>query len=419
MDSRDIQELEKQLAQAKEQMDAPHFPEVQEQKNGGQRILSTINNLAALMTHRHLSAEYDVIHKRVKVSGLQSLPGDEENTLYTELLSQASLHGMPTGNLNDYLWRVSRDNAINPVVSWLQSLPPCNAAPYTEFIEHCGFTRPEWSVVAFRRWLIQSVAAADHREKSPNPNARPEFPYVLVLAGSQGLTKTALMYELLPGHMREYFSAGRMLRCDSRDSVVEAVNNWIVELGEIDSTFRKSDIAALKAFLTNQVDDLRLPYARAWSKMPRRTSFMATVNHLQFLQDTTGNRRFWPLVVDSKIGVLPEGLSTRLWAFAWREYLNGEQWWLTSDEEQLHAEIVATHEDKPLKERLLDFYNFEMDTRPLELTGSDVLKELGMSPGDKSAQTQLGQILTKDLDIEKRQRKYQLPPRTSSNTYNL
>ena len=418
MGTHDIQALERKLEQAKAQLHAPDFPEVQEQKNGGTRILATIENLDALMKHCALRAEYDVIHKRVKVSGLQSLVGEEENTLLSELLSQAGRYGLPTGNIKEFLRRLSHDCAINPVVSWLESLPPCNDDPVPEFIEHCGFAHKEWSETACRRWFIQSVAAADHRERSDNKGARPEFPYVLVLAGEQGLKKTALMYELLPGHMRDYFSAGRMLQVTNRDSVVEAVSNWIVELGEIDSTFRKSDIAALKAFLTNRVDDLRLPYAAAWSKIQRRTSFMATVNHTKFLQDTTGNRRFWPLVVERKIPSVPEDMAARLWAYSWARYLDGEQWWLTPTEEAQHAKIVAAHEDKPLKEKLLDLYNFDIDTRPLELTTVDILKEMGL-PNDRSAQTQLGQILTKDLDIEKRQRKYQMPPRTSSNTYNL
>jgi putative DNA primase/helicase len=40
---------------------------------------------------------------------------------------------------------------------------------------------------------------------------------------------------------------GMMLRPDDRDSVKQVVSHWLVELGELDATFRKSDIAQLKA----------------------------------------------------------------------------------------------------------------------------------------------------------------------------
>ena len=42
--------------------------------------------------------------------------------------------------------------------------------------------------------------------------------------------------------------------------ISEAVE--VVELGELDSTFRKSDVVALKAFLSREVDIIRSPYAR-------------------------------------------------------------------------------------------------------------------------------------------------------------
>ena len=38
-----------------------------------------------------------------------------------------------------------------------------------------------------------------------------------------------------------------------KDSVMQCVRNWIVELGELDATFRKSDIASLKSFITSCV----------------------------------------------------------------------------------------------------------------------------------------------------------------------
>jgi putative DNA primase/helicase len=79
----------------------------------------------------------------------------------------------------------------------------------------------------------------------------------------------------------------------NKDSVIEATSSFIVELGELDATTRKADVAMLKSFLTRDVDEYRAPYGRKREAYPRRTIYGATVNPSEFLVDQTGNRRFW------------------------------------------------------------------------------------------------------------------------------
>jgi predicted P-loop ATPase len=88
----------------------------------------------------------------------------------------------------------------------------------------------------------------------------------------------------------------RLIPAD-KDSVKQCVSHWIVELGELESTFKKSDIDMLKAFVTKKTDELRLPYDRASTTYQRRTAFYASVNAREFLTDTSGNRRFWVIPV--------------------------------------------------------------------------------------------------------------------------
>ena len=56
----------------------------------------------------------------------------------------------------------------------------------------------------------------------------------------------------------------------------------IVELGELDATFRKSDIASLKSFITSDRDVLRRPYARLESEFARRTVFLHRLTQSNF-----------------------------------------------------------------------------------------------------------------------------------------
>ena len=69
---------------------------------------------------------------------------------------------------------------------------------------------------------------------------------------------------------------------------------WIIEAAEL-SGMRRADIEHLKAFLSRQVDRARLAYGRIVSEVPRQCVIVGTTNSLEYLRDTTGNRRFWPV----------------------------------------------------------------------------------------------------------------------------
>lgn len=119
---------------------------------------------------------------------------------------------------------------------------------------------------------------------------------MLVLSGGQGIGKTEFFRQIVPAEMAHAVKSGVMLDLRDKDSIKRAVSAAITELGELDGTFRKSDIAALKAFLSNKDDFLRPPYEKRDIKIPRRTLFCGSVNDHAFLVDEE-NRRFFVLSV--------------------------------------------------------------------------------------------------------------------------
>ena len=70
-----------------------------------------------------------------------------------------------------------------------------------------------------------------------------------------------------------------------------------MELGELDATFRRSDISQLKSYLSQVVDEYRPSYGRTEIRRPRCTAYAGSVNHENFLTDVTGNRRYLVLPV--------------------------------------------------------------------------------------------------------------------------
>lgn len=324
--------------------------------------------------------------------------------------SCSALHGLPKAVVDEQLTSIMQNNAINPVVDWLSTLKRKQSNnPINDLVDTLPLGNKKWVKIVFYRWFIQCVAAADHAKQSENKEALPKYESVLTFFGGQGLQKTAFIRALLPHSTKPYLKDGILLDLSKTDSKTEALSAWITELGELDSTFKKSDISALKAFLSRREDEIRRPYAKAASISPRQTSFFGSVNEERFLRDSTGNRRYLPITVHDELKIPDSFNCTEFWAFVWQEYINGAQWWLTKDEEQLQVSALKLHEDNSFEEMLLDEFLFDEDSRIQLLTGNDILDILKVNRS-RSNSTSLGNSLKK-LDINKNtSREYQMPP---------
>ena len=144
-----------------------------------------------------------------------------------------------------------------------------------------------------RKWLMQAYCGLHNNAKNPF-----SLDIVLVFQGGQGKGKTTFFQHLAIDD--RYFGGGLTLDPRNKDSVMQATSKWISELGEIGSTMKK-DIDSVKAFITNAVDEYRVPYGKATLRYPRITSFVGTVNDTQFLIDQTGNRRFATVPLDDNV----------------------------------------------------------------------------------------------------------------------
>jgi putative DNA primase/helicase len=171
---------------------------------------------------------------------------------------------------------------------------------------------------------------------------------------------------------------GGILKPDDRDSVKQAVSFWLVELGELDSTFRKSDIAALKAFLTNDKDVLRRAYARKESQYARRTVFFGSVNPKEFLHDPTGNRRYWTIEV-AHLNHSHNIDMQQVWAQVYELWKAGASHYLTPDE---MGQLNNHNEDFTASDPIVEVVQTTFDWECKEsnwrwVTATDAVRECG------------------------------------------
>jgi putative DNA primase/helicase len=193
---------------------------------------------------------------------------------------------------------------------------------------------------------------------------------------------------------------GQHLDSHDKDTYRRAVSAWIVEFGEIETTFR-SDLERLKAFITNAVDEYRLPYGRSDQTLARRSVIIGTCNSTQFLIDPSGSRRFWTVPVSNiNLEVLSTLDMLQLWLQVDKETKHDPQGFrLTKDEQAALAERNTDHE-KPLPAQLevMDVLT-KQSTFYREVTVSE-FKEAHTELRNYSAD-QISKVLTK-LGIEQR-----------------
>jgi predicted P-loop ATPase len=94
----------------------------------------------------------------------------------------------------------------------------------------------------------------------------------------------------------ENFSDSEILGLNAKEQQEAVQGIWIYEIAELEGMW-KSDVTKVKLFASKTYDKARPAWGRIREDRPRRCVFVATTNEPDYLRDTTGNRRFWPVNV--------------------------------------------------------------------------------------------------------------------------
>ena len=265
-------------------------------RKGSNVMPTTIANIKYLLKRYGIIVRYNVICKKLNIS-LPGISGTVENydsIAMTHIINLANLNGMSGSSIPELVMAIADQNQFNPAADFIRSKPwdGVDRVPtICETIMAQDDFSDEFKVKLMYRWLLSVVAAA---LVISGFKARG----VLTLQGSQSKGKSSWICSLVPDEMLRAMLVKGEFHLDggNKDSVLTAISHWIVEIGELDSSFKK-DIARLKGFLTADRDKIRVPYGRTACEYPRRTVFAATVNDSNFLVDATGNSRWWTIPV--------------------------------------------------------------------------------------------------------------------------
>ena len=315
--------------------DGPRFPVWDPQGRGPHK--DHVLNTRALLDHYGASIRYNLMKHDfdVTITGFKLAAERRADGTMTWIENRAAEHGLSRAPVFKHLVEIADE--YHPVRQWLRTAP-WDGSDRVEALIDSVELRPEANRelcrLLIRRWLLGAVAAV-----LPEFEQRFVAQGVLVAQGEQSRGKTRWLRSLAPpvAEAQDWVLSGETLDPSDRDSTQRATSTWLCELGEVDATFNKSDIAALKSFLTRATDTYRSAYARREEHIVRRTVFFASVNDPVYLVDHTGNRRWWTVPVER---CHPDhGVDLQqVWAQLAAEVEGGGRWWLDDAElEQLNA----------------------------------------------------------------------------------
>ena len=200
--------------------------------------------------------------------------------------------------------------------------------------------------ICFKKWFVAMVACVLD-EKQVNQT-------VIVFSGKQGLGKTTWIEKLMPKQLKEYIFSGT-INPSNKDTLIHLAECMLINLDELEN-LNRSEIGSLKEIITKTHIRMRKAYGHNNENMPRRASFAGSVNTAQFLNDTTGSRRFLCFEVEH-IEYTHEIDINKVYAQALQLHKSGFRHWFNQEEiKEINANNEQYQLRSPEEELLLTWF---------------------------------------------------------------
>ncbi|RFB73835.1 MULTISPECIES: VapE domain-containing protein [unclassified Herbaspirillum] len=190
------------------------------------------------------------------------------------------------GEIEKAVAQIAREHAFNPVADYMNACADkWDGTPRVEtaFVTYWGVEDSEYVRLISTMFLVGLAA------RSFYPGVKHDC--APVFEGGQGRGKSTAL-SVLAGD----WYADTPFRMGEKDGYLSIQGVLLYEIAELEQ-FNRSEVTAVKAFMSSRNDRYREPYGRRVKNVPRRTLFAATTNENQYFKDPTGNRRFWPVNV--------------------------------------------------------------------------------------------------------------------------
>ena len=288
----------------------------------------------------------------------------------------------------DDIWRIIGSDfvlAFNPFAFYLEHLPPWDGQDYILGMSVSVTVKGEVEMqVRFaeylKKWLVGMVAGWLDATVVNN--------VILVLIGEQGAYKTTWFQHLLPPELRRYFRIKTNSSHTTKDDLLALTQYGLVCYEELDAMTPR-DLNQLKSAVTMTSVDERVPYDRYPDHRPHIASFCGTGNNVQFLSDSTGNRRWLPFEVESRDSPRDHPCDyAGVYAQAYALWRQGFRYWFSKAEIEVLAEHNRQFETPRLEAELVQMYfrvpsagepgEFMPVSMALQIVGANITQKLSV-----------------------------------------
>jgi predicted P-loop ATPase len=232
----------------------------------------------------------------------------------------------------------------------------------------------------------------------------------IILEGKQGKRKSSAL-GVLAVEQSWFFDS--TLPIGDKGAYELLRGKWIVEFAELES-WKKADHRKLKSFLSSRQDTFRESYGYRSADFLRQCVFAGSTNEGQYIEDSTGGRRFLPVrCVHIFLDELRRDRD-QIWAEAVVRYKRGERWWPQGPEEEAlcQAEQDERYEPDPWEEIIADWLDRAEGADRLAVstgqltTGLVMAKAIGLSKerSGRLEESRCGAVLRR-LGFERRRQR--------------
>lgn len=263
----------------------------------------------------------------------EEFPRHVQDTDVTQALVWLQRNGVPRlshETMNRAVDVAAARHPAHPLRDWLAAIKWDGQARVDRWLSYYLGADPSPYVAGIGRMFLISMVARIFEPGS-------KVDYMLILEGPQGALKSTACAAL----GGEWFSDSLPDVTTGKEAAQHLRGRWLIEVAEL-SAMGKVETAALKAFLTRQVELYRPPFGKREVVEPRQCVLIGTTNQSAYLRDATGGRRFWPV----KVGTIDiEALAhdrEQLFAEAVALFRASVRWWPDPDFER---ETIAPEQE--------------------------------------------------------------------------
>jgi predicted P-loop ATPase len=324
---------------------------------------------------------------------------DEDISLVQAYMQRVWADRFQRNTIADAMAVTAMANPFHPVRDWLAGLVWDGKKRLDNWLFAVFDVRNEYlpgsdeykaKTAYFRAVGAKFLTAAVRRIRFPGC----KFDSMLILEGPQRIGKSTALMTLFG---REWFSDAVPPDLANRDAAIALHGLWCLEFAEIDHLVR-TEVETIKAFLSRSVDHYRPVHGRDFVDVPRQTMLAGTTNSDDYLRDTTGNTRMWPVACQCADVAWIELNRDQLWAEACVREAAGDTIWLDGEDTQGAAALTTEGRmsEEVWQAAIVQWLNSPERNRATPITSALILEEALAMPKErmnKAASMRVGAVM--------------------------